>query len=170
MARTVLLTLLLQLGLLAACGTPAPRPVALRWAARSASTRISSTASPGGVVRLTVDDTAGIGGAQISIQPPEMPRRLLVAFRLRGLERLRLAYGDTLVVASVSSAGDGAVQQWVTLPRDPPASELAIDPSSQYWMPIRLLPDEGLIEVEMPPHVYAGQHRTLDLEWIDFYR
>lgn len=129
-----------------------------------------------GTLAIEVTSTSGIGDAELAISGP-MPKRAVLRLRLRGLERLDVAYGQTAVSASLLGATGGDVLESVRLAS---GEEQPISSGSPYWMAITVVPtgtspatiplEEGYIEVAMPEDLLRSKERTITIRWIDFYR
>ena len=160
--------------LLGACGSTGAGRIELTVVPEKPGTRID-VSSAGGQAIVDIWSPEGIGGAQIELTSPGMPSQIVLRLHLRGLEELRLTYGNTAITASLSSTGDQAIHQ-----QRSGAQEEALTETSPYWMPIRLVPAEGApaaipleagyIEVEAPHDLIAGGQRSFSIHWIDFYR
>lgn len=130
---------------------------------------------------FTIESARGIGQATIQRVAGPAPKRILLRFHLRGLEEMRLVYGDTATILSIASVGDGQVFQTLAPAHDPQAQEQPITPDGLDWMQTRIAPDSdegkpslplenGYIEVELPNRFLLERHTTFTLRWIDFYR
>lgn len=126
---------------------------------------------------LTVVSPFGIGKATIRCTAQRWPEKLVLRLRLSGLESLVVGNANTKLAASVSSQGDGVVR--VRLMSDGP--EQPLDRSSPYWMEIRAFNAEGkpscpplekggFFEITIPKALLDDDSRTLEVQWIDFYR
>lgn len=58
-----------------------------------------------------VRSASGIGQATVVLTSPRRPGHLVLRFYLQGLEHLRLAYGETVISASVASWGTNQVRE-----------------------------------------------------------
>jgi len=118
----------------------------------------------------------GIGRAGFEIISRDLPKKILMRFHLRGLENLRFEYGEIVVTAALSSAGDNAVRQTINSAGGEPVVTPTLASSSPYWMKMRVVSRdkiplrEGYIEVEAPEHFIKGGYRHASIHWIDFYR
>lgn len=126
---------------------------------------------------LTVISPFGISKATIRCAAGRWPETLVLRLRLSGLESLVVGNGKTRLAASVSSHGDGAVR--LRLLGDGP--EQPLDRNSKYWMEIRAFDAQGkparpplgkggYFEMTLPKALLDDDCKTLELEWIDFYR
>ena len=159
--------------------TPTREPIRLNIAAERQDTRVDADADAEQAI-VQVFSPSGIGGANIEVTSAALPRKIVLRFHLRGLEELRFAYGDTVVTAGISSAGDKAIRQSYQGGRQSSAQDQSIAEASPYWMPIRIAPSggasatpppqEGYIEVEAPADFIARGQRKFSIHWIDFYR
>jgi hypothetical protein len=151
---------------------------------------IVMTDRPDNQVALTVaDNTAyfdiesksGIGEATVQWVAGSPLERIVLRFHLRGLEGLRLVYGDTAVYLSMSSVGGGQVIQTVAPAHAQAAEESPITPESYNWLHTKIVPvsgqeqpslplENGHIEVQLPPRFLLEQHTSFSVRWIDFYR
>lgn len=151
---------------------------------------IATTDRPDNQVYLTVaDDTAyftvesksGIGEATVQWVAGLPLEHIVLRFHLRGLEGLRLVYGDTAVHLSLSSVDGGHVMQTVAPAQVQGAEESPVTPESDDWLDTKIvstsgaeqpsLPlEDGFIEVELPPRFWLERHTRFSIRWIDFYR
>jgi hypothetical protein len=104
----------------------------------------------------------------------ETPTKIVIRLHLKGLEEFDFQYGETTVIVSVSSHGDGAVYERV---RTGEAEEVEVKPDSPYWMPVEVIggaltgsPKTGYFEVQAPQNYLQGKHRAFSMRWVDFYR
>jgi hypothetical protein len=157
---------------------PTREPIGLNVAPERTDTRISIDADAEQAI-VQVFSPSGIGGANIEVTSAALPRKIVLLFHLRGLEELLFTYGDTIVTARISSAGDKAIRQSYQGGGQSGAQEQSIAEASPYWMPIRIVPSgaaatpapqEGYIEVEAPADFIAHAQRKCSIHWIDFYR
>jgi hypothetical protein len=128
----------------------------------------------GTAVIIEIFSASGIGQADFELVSPEMPKRLIMQFHLRGLEELRFAYGETLVSASIASTGEHGIRQ--NMSRAGERSVEALTSNSPFWMKLRVASRdpiplrEGYIEVEAPEDFLKSTMRKASIHWIDFYR
>lgn len=131
--------------------------------------------SGGPAATVEIFSPAGVGRATLQAVSIALPQRILLRFHLRGLEELRLAYGQLEVVAALNSSSAGVRQ---SLRRDGVEQPLAEgDPQ---WLPIRLVPEgpaaaaipltAGVIEVELPKAFFQSGEKSFQLQWVDFFR
>lgn len=123
---------------------------------------------------VTIDITSarGIGKAEILRTGPA-PQALTFNLHLKGLEELRLSWGNVALAIHVAS-GDGSVRQEVS----PGGGQAApIDSSSPYWAPVVIdaadpqIPlTDGSFSVAAPPAFLQAAPQRFALQWIDFYR
>jgi hypothetical protein len=159
----------------AALGPTATRtPITLKIDAERQDTRTTVEADADQAI-VQIFSSSGIGSANIEVTSAALPQKILLRFHLRGLEELRFTYGDTIVTAAVSSAGDNTAHQ----SQQSGGQEQSVSEGSPYWMPIRVVPgdaqttpppQEGYIEVEAPADFIARGQRTFSVRWVDFYR
>jgi len=123
---------------------------------------------------IEIFSASGIGQAEFELVSPEMPKRIIMRFHLRGLEELRFAYGETVVLASIASMGDNGVRQSMSRAGEKPLQTLTAN--SPFWMKMRLVArdkiplHEGYIEVEAPEDFLKSGARKASIQWIDFFR
>lgn len=131
---------------------------------------------------LLVDITSptGIGSAGIAKTSGPWPAKVVLRFRLSGLEDMKFRYGDTLLEVHVSSHGDNRVSEAVTRNGEtrPLSPGQLLD--AQYWMAVQIVGadgapstvpvKDGYIDVTVPPDFFRSKETKFTLEWIDFYR
>jgi hypothetical protein len=160
---------------LASCGSAGGGAVALAATADRPDTRVAMGADAQRAV-VEVFSPSGVGRAAVEITSVALPQTIMLRLHLRGLEELRFTYGETTVIASLSSAGDNTTHQTVL----GAGQEQAIAAGSPYWMNIRLVPgrgspatiplQDGYIEVEAPKDFLARGQTKFAIQWVDFYR
>lgn len=125
---------------------------------------------------IEIFSASGVGQADFELVAPEMPKRIIMQFHLRGLEELRFAYGQTVVSASIASTGEKRIRQSMSRAGERPTEAQALTSNSPFWMEIRVVSRdpiplrEGYIEVEAPADFFASGARQVTIQWIDFYR
>jgi hypothetical protein len=130
--------------------------------------------SEGDAVTVDVRSRSGIGRATVEHASGPAPKKIIVQLRLKGLEEFRLAYGQTVITARVSSSDSRNITQSV----DPPGGgERPITPDSPHWMEIKVVSDQsripleqGHFEITLPKDVFGKGRRSFSIRWIDFYR
>jgi hypothetical protein len=178
--RRALGGLIILLILVMGCRAPAEPPaLALDATPGKANTTIT-TASEGETLILNITSPDGIDHAQCEITSEAFPKRLLMRFHTRGLEKLELRYGELTVYLSVSSARGQPLGQSLRGLDGNTSREHLLAPTSPYWLKVRVvssdpqarppLPDGAYFEVEPSPDFYKAQPRTFALRWVDFYR
>lgn len=165
-----ILFLLLSSLMLASCGAAAP------------SYTITPTKPEDTITYQYANDTAsfditsqsGIGGARVVRTLGNMPKRVLLQLRLKGLESLKFRFADAEVDVSTSSSGAPVVRESARLNG---VAEMEIAPESEYWMPTEIVSvsetvplADGYFRVELPRAFYASDAREFLIEWIDFFR
>jgi hypothetical protein len=163
---------------LTACGSSGGGRVTLNVAPDRPETRITVAADAEQAI-VEVFSPAGVGGAGVEITSATFPKKIVLRLHLRGLEELRLAYGNTVVRASISSDGGNSISQH-QIGAGASAAQQPLSATSPYWMPIRIVPagtapatiplQDGAIEVEAPQDLIAGGQTKFAIQWIDFYR
>jgi hypothetical protein len=129
------------------------------------------------VTRIQVQSKSGIGHADLEITSEKLPERIVLQFRLRGLEELRFAYGKTVVTGSISSTDSNKIRQSVGASG---GRQENITSGSPYWMKMRIVSSGtsqskiplryGYIEVEAPEDFLKGNYRKFSIHWVDFFR
>lgn len=124
---------------------------------------------------INIFSESGIGEAALEFIPDSVPQKILLRLHLRGLEELRLAYGETVVSVAMASTDDHNIRQSVRQ-----AGEKAVETltaNSPFWMKLRVVSHaqkiplrEGYIEVEAPADFFASGARNATVHWVDFYR
>ena len=106
-----------------------------------------------------------------------MAQKVVVRLRLMGLESLTVSNGKTLLSASVlSHSGNPRLLDVVE-----DGKEKKVGKDSPYWAemrgfdstgkPVTGLPGKGgYFEITLPKALLEGQPKSLEVEWIDFYR
>lgn len=126
---------------------------------------------------LSIQSPAGISQAVIERAQAKWPERVVLRLHLKGLESFRASNGKVAIHAAVSSHDDNRrVRVWMEGKEDSP-----LDSTSPLWTEIRLLGSDGkpvnsiplkdgYFEVQLPKMFFAGEGKSMTLEWIDFYR
>ena len=123
---------------------------------------------------IDIFSASGIGQADFELVSEQMPKRILMRFHLRGLEELRLAYGEIVVSASMASTGEQGIRQSMSRAGEKPVE--ALTSNSPFWMKMRVTSRdkiplrEGYIEIEAPADFFTSGARKASIDWIDFYR
>jgi hypothetical protein len=136
-------------------------------------------ATEAGRAVLTVASPRGIGVATVQRRQPHWPMAVILRLRLRGLESLTIAADQVTLGVSVSSSPPHPARLHVS--QTGKQQEKAIDRSSRYWTEVRVLeangkPASGLpaeggrFELQLPAELLAGNPKTIEIRWIDFYR
>jgi len=164
---------LLVLAGLLGCADQPGEPANIEVAAASEDAAISVEAQPEAVV-IAIRDPSGIGQAEFTHTGGEFPERVFFQLYLKGLEQVQLAYGETLVEASLASRPGYPVTQNLA-----PSGE-ALQEGSPYWLAIAIVPQDGAepsiplqsgyLQVEPPADFYQKQPEHWSLSWVDFYR
>lgn len=130
-----------------------------------------------GVACMTIWGGKGIGKASIQCLADVWPPKMVVRAYLGGLEQLTVAAGRVKLVASVLSHGSHQplLHVWLEEEEGPPVAK-----DSPYWMEIQARDATGQLVPAPPPKggwfemtipkVLLADNKTLELEWIDFYR
>ena len=92
-----------------------------------------------GTLVVEVVSPSGIGSADLVLSGP-VPKTMVLRFRLKGLEKLDVTYGQTTVTASLSSMPEHSVIESVRQATD--GQEREISPGSPYWMAVTVVPAE----------------------------
>ncbi len=120
---------------------------------------------------------AGIGNASVRRLGESWPKEVVVRVYLGGLENLSVSDGQLKLSTSVlSHSGNKQLSHLWKDGKEGPS----LDEKSPYWMPIQRLdaagkPAEGLppkggwFEMTLPSALLK-ESRTIELDWIDFYR
>ena len=128
---------------------------------------------------LTVVSPSGIGSATVTRKDERWPQPLVLRLRLRGLESFAVAAGRTALGGAFSSHREGGSRLHLRQEgkEGPPLTN-----DSPYWTDIRAfdaqgnplpkgLPGEGgYFEIALPKALLEEPAKSLNIEWIDFYR
>jgi hypothetical protein len=173
-----LVAAILAAGLLSACGGLGPTGPFSNIEAQGGSVT-PNTGTGGDSLVLDIRSPKGVGNAEVTLAPGQRPRNLVLRVHLKGLEDFRFGYGDTTVLTTVQTSGEGPISDRVhggfTIKDGPP---VIIDETDPHWMTVRVVGDSQSIplddgdyfEVEAPPDFLQGSERTFRLNWVDFYR
>jgi hypothetical protein len=153
-------------------------PIEFKIVPHSQDSRVTAElAGEEAIIQIFSD--GGIGSADVAVISGKLPKKITMQFHLRGLERLRFAYNQSIVEVSLSNGEGSNPFEAVVREGNATVSE-PITPDSPYWIKVRLVPSnaspatiplqEGYIEVEVPPSFWAEQNRQFSIQWIDFYR
>ena len=119
----------------------------------------------------------GISQAVIKREGEKWPDGVVLRLHLKGLEKFRASNGKVKVDAAVSSQdGKLKVLLWKNDKENAPLNE-----KSPFWMDIRILSNggkparelplkDGYFEVALPKALFEGNPKSINLNWIDFYR
>ena len=124
---------------------------------------------------ISVRSPFGISQAVIERNDKDWPETVISRLHLKGLENFKISNGKITLEAAVSSQ-DGKVRLWKDGKEDSP-----LDAKSPYWTEIRLFGDdgkpvktipltEGYFEIQLPKALFAGNPKSITVNWIDFYR
>jgi hypothetical protein len=119
---------------------------------------------------LDIVSERGIGEAVVKIGRVR-PERLTVRLHLKGLEHFSITDGKTTLGVAVSSDAAHQARRWVMRHDDPKREEVPVAEGDPLWMAVRLMPNDELFEIDIPPAAYPGNNPVeLKLYWVDFYR
>lgn len=174
-----LLGLLLACLLTAGCATPpaAPdiQPPIFTVTAEGEGDEVTVSVE-GETAIIDVHSQSGIGQATVELVSGAPPQKIILRLHLKGLERFRLAYDQTVITAQVSSTDSGAIIQTVVSPN---GDETLIASDSPFWLDSRIVSDQtpptipldqGYFEIALPQDFLAAGYRAFAIRWIDFYR
>lgn len=131
----------------------------------------------GGKTAVLIRSPYGISQAVIERSGEEWPASIVLKLQLKGLSHLRLANGKTILEAAVSAQDEKlSVRVWKDQAEDSP-----LDPSSRYWIKVRLLGHDGkpvktiplkdgVFELILPEAFFKDNPKSITVDWIDFYR
>lgn len=180
------MTMLIRFGLrlagivaLAACSLPPPPPtrssVTMSVVPQRDDTRVT-VCTTGSTATIDVHSESGIGSADVAIASATLPKQIVLRLHLRGLEEFQFAFDNTIVIASLSSMGDGVVRESFTTTGNTDGTQ-PIDSTSPYWMDVRVVAadrkiplKDGYIEVTAPKHFFEGGFGKFRISWVDFFR
>ena len=130
----------------------------------------------GDVATIQIFSQGGIGSADVEIVSATLPKRILLQFHLRSLERLRFTYNKTMVEVSLPQGEGVDPSESVTREGGQALSE-PITASDPEWMDVRVVANhptiplkEGYIEIEVPRSFWTNDGHRFSIQWIDFYR
>ncbi len=119
----------------------------------------------------------GIGQAVIERKLDKWPQTVILRLHLQGLERLRIS-NDVLTLEASAAIHDckPELRVWVKDKEETP-----LDDSSPLWIDIRILGkdnnpaknvplQDGCFEVSVPRAMLENDPKTIQIEWIDFFR
>ena len=129
----------------------------------------------GGGIVFVVKSPNGIGQATVERTDSSWPETAGIRLHLKGLEKFTVSAGKVALHAAVSSH-DGSVRVWRG---DDEGTSL--DGKSPYWMDIRAISREGKptkavplngghFELVVPKALFEHDPKTIEFQWIDFYR
>ena len=166
---------------LAACQPPATNaePLAVNATTLQGDPQIAFSATD---EKLLVDitDPTGIGSVQVEKASGQWPDKLVLRFRLQGLEELHFQYAETTLQVSVSSRTANPVTETVSKNGETQVLQPGSLLNAQYWLGVQILNangapstvplKEGYIEVTAPPDFFRSKETKFTISWIDFYR
>lgn len=139
--------------------------------------KVDVRVEPGEAI-FSVHSPFGISEANVERLGPNWPARVVVRLHLKGLEHFRASNGHVVLEASASITSSGV--QEIRLWKD--GNEAApLDATSPFWTKIRAIGDDGKLarkiplergffQIELPTQFFAGNPRSIQFNWIDFYR
>lgn len=138
----------------------------------------ASVSADAGLTAIDIVSPKGIGSARIELPPDVSPRNVVIRLYLKGLEELRLSYGQVTITASVASGEDHRVRQSLAR-QDDPSGEQPLMSSDPFWLDIQIVSHDntpripletGYFEVRLPEDASRAGATSFWLRWIDFYR
>ena len=179
--RTAIMTWLSLLFTLTACSRAAlpPEPPTLTVTPLKGDPVIVFSVSDD-LLLVDITSPTGIGSAAIAKTSGQWPAKIVLRFRLSGLEDMKFRYGDTLLEVHIASHGANRVSEAVTKNGEtrPLSPGQLLD--AQYWMAVQIVGadgapgvapvKDGTIDVTVPPDFFRSKETKFTLEWIDFYR
>lgn len=119
---------------------------------------------------------SGIGNEMFQRPADGWAREIVLRFHLKGLEEMRLQFGDTAVTLSIASSGQQEI--WQSVSQN--GQNQTLQPGDPNWMQVVILNDDstpgsiplenGTINVLLPASFYEADPESFTLSWIDFYR
>ena len=156
--------------------TPQPAVAAFENTTKKTEDQVEVETKEGTTI-FTFRCPTGIGGATMKIKDGKWPEKVVLRLQLKGLESLTISNGKITLSASVlSHSGNPRLLDVVE-----DGKEKKVGKDSPYWTEIRgfdstgkpvtgLPGNGGYFEITLPKALLDGQPKSLDLEWIDFYR
>ena len=129
-----------------------------------------------GTARIDIYSPTGIGSAALEIESGVMPGEMILHLHLKGLEQFQLTSSQESIRASVSSSGLFNVDDQAIISA---GTESPLLPGNPLWMEIDVVSgqaekkiplEEGYFEVTVPQEFIRNTGKTIEIEWIDFYR
>lgn len=127
-----------------------------------------------GSIVVDIVSTGGIGSARMVATDS---RDVILRFRLRGLEELRVMTSDSTWVITVSSAAPDSIRQVLTAGAGLPATLRADDP---LWISVKAVPGRekmppslftsGFYQIILPVRLADSRRSGVLLSWVDFFR
>jgi hypothetical protein len=148
----------------AACAAPrAAEPATFVYKPLKGDPRITFHASDD-MLLLDIASFTGIGAAEVEKTSGQWPPKVVMRFRLKGLEESRFTYGQHTVEVHVASTAEHAVREFLVNQ----GQVATLSPGSPYWMNVTSA--TGHFDVEAPPDFLKSAETKFKIEWIDFYR
>jgi hypothetical protein len=116
---------------------------------------------------------SGIGGGKITLARGNWPKRVVLRLRLAGLESVSVSNGKMKLAGSVLSHSGNKRQlslseEGMKGERDAGSEIKVLDAAGK---PVKGLPGrDGCFEITLPNALLESRPKSLDLNWIDFYR
>jgi acetyl esterase/lipase len=126
-----------------------------------------------GTLTLNIFSPSGIGRATITSPQGTWPERVQLRVHLAGLEHVEISNGSLRLTGEYSSHGAGPAELHSSEADVNTASkvEFPITARNATGQPVSELPGkDGYFEIGLPGEVLADQSKTLEVQWIDFYR
>lgn len=169
----VIFTLLCSF-LFVACVSPRQQPPAFDVATTKPDTRVSIEWKED-TAYFDIMSESGIDSTRVRVTAGDVPNKIVLRLRLKGLESLKFAYATNEIQVSVSSSGEHSVSENARLNNATQEQELSS--ASEFWMPTEIVSQattiplqDGYFQIELPRAFYASDVREFSIEWIDFYR
>lgn len=135
-----------------------------------------SISSEAGISLIDINSPSGIGSARFELVSGTLPEKIIARLHLKGLEKFRLSYNETVISASISSSSAFNISSQNILLSD---GEYPILRGHPLWLeievvsdqPIKKIPlEEGYFEITFPKEFNKKIGGSFEIQWVDFYR
>lgn len=134
-----------------------------------------------GKATIAIDSPTGISHATVERTGEAWPESVTLRLNLRGLEHFSVKNGDVSIDAEISSTNE-APRIRVGRSDSKHSDGRALESNDPWWMEVRSLdaagkpteeiplPAGGVFEIRLPRAFFEKNPKSIELEWIDFYR
>lgn len=126
-----------------------------------------------GTLTIDIFSPSGIGHGTVKSSDGTWPAQTRIRIHLAGLEHFEISNGSLRLVGEFSSHGGGqaVLRNDVSDAGSQDRIESAITAHNAAGQPVAELPGkDGYFEIDLPREILSGESKSLEVNWIDFYR